>query len=191
MSDKIRFIYVIGPAVGPLKIGIATYLKDRLSSIQTGSHVRLSVLFSIKVPAGLAQRIEQAAHKIICDRRMSGEWFDATKEQAISAVISAKNAAEADLAAIEADIAKKASAEKAKIDKAKAELLAKRIKETVHTDAVLVTRMSVANYEKYHAEIAKTRDAPRLAFVNRMQEGRRRARAEKADAAALGAWLAQ
>jgi T5orf172 domain len=59
---------------GPVKIGRSTEngLRDRLFSIQSGNHVRLSV---IRVLVG-DKDVERALHSLFSHRRMHGEWFE-------------------------------------------------------------------------------------------------------------------
>lgn len=93
MSDSqmkaTRHIYVIGSPSGPFKIGIATNLKGRLSSIQTGSPVKVSVIHVVIVPREDAISVEGHAHKLLHAHRMSGEWFNVSSEDAKGAVIRA------------------------------------------------------------------------------------------------------
>lgn len=86
---KIRHVYVIGTPSGPFKIGVATNLRDRLSSIQTGSHLRMAALHAVVVPASHACAVESHAHKQLKPFWISGEWFNVSVDQAKAAIILA------------------------------------------------------------------------------------------------------
>jgi hypothetical protein len=79
-------VYVIGSDEGPYKIGVAGDLRGRLAGLQTGSHAKVSVLFSVQVPAVDALRIERRAHKALEGDRLSGEWFQTTLDAAVSSI---------------------------------------------------------------------------------------------------------
>jgi hypothetical protein len=82
-------VYVIGSEGGPYKIGIAGDLRVRLSGIQTGSHTKVSVMFSIQVPAVDAPRIERRAHQVLEEFRLLGEWFETSLEHATLTIMEA------------------------------------------------------------------------------------------------------
>lgn len=86
---KVRHIYIIGSQGGPFKIGIATNLRDRLSSIQTGSHVKVAVIWSMPVEGQCASTAEKIVHKTLSDHRLSGEWFDVSSAKAQAAIMRA------------------------------------------------------------------------------------------------------
>lgn len=54
-------VYVIGTPSGPFKIGVATNLKGRLSSIQTGCHLKVSDIYAAIVPKSHAHAVEARA----------------------------------------------------------------------------------------------------------------------------------
>lgn len=58
---------------GPVKIGRSAdrNLRDRMHVIQSGNHVRLSVIRVFEGGAG----VERALHSLFSDGRMHGEWF--------------------------------------------------------------------------------------------------------------------
>lgn len=71
---ELKHVYVIGPADGPYKVGIATDLKRRLASIQTGSAERLAL--HMHTPAiRNAPSIEAGMHGLLKAYRLVGEWF--------------------------------------------------------------------------------------------------------------------
>jgi predicted GIY-YIG superfamily endonuclease len=82
-------IYLIGSDNSAIKIGYASNIKKRLASLQTGSPHELIVLWEF---TGLteteARKIERAAHEALKAKRLKGEWFDVTLDEAIDAVWS-------------------------------------------------------------------------------------------------------
>jgi hypothetical protein len=70
-------IYAIGPKDGGnIKFGQATNVNSRLSSIQTGSPVRLKLHGTVYLPFDT----EFAIHEHLKDHRSHGEWFYPTME---------------------------------------------------------------------------------------------------------------
>lgn len=84
---RTRYIYIIGAREArPLKIGIATNLKARLTSLQIGHWQELVAHHTETVPATLAEPIEKALHKHFSDRHVRGEWFDIDLAEAQAAL---------------------------------------------------------------------------------------------------------
>lgn len=79
-----RYVYVIGIKDGPHKIGVATDLRSRFSSIQTSSPVPLILHKSWEHDDPFA--VEQRAHAILRFFRLKGEWFRVTTKLACQAV---------------------------------------------------------------------------------------------------------
>ncbi|MFI8792665.1 GIY-YIG nuclease family protein [Streptomyces sp. NPDC055105] len=76
-------VYVIGQTGSPVvKIGVTKNLRSRLKGIQTGSPVRLEVLWS--QPAGY--ELEAALHAHFSAKRLEGEWFDFGSSDPVEAV---------------------------------------------------------------------------------------------------------
>lgn len=72
---ELKHVYVIGPADGPYKVGIAADIKRRLTAIQTSSATRVAVhLHSPAIPNAL--NIEARMHGLLSAFRLMGEWFD-------------------------------------------------------------------------------------------------------------------
>lgn len=69
-------VYVIGPEceTPPLKIGVSSYVDERLKTLQIGCPSKLVVLFSLAHE--MAFQIEKRAHTILSRHRTDGEWFD-------------------------------------------------------------------------------------------------------------------
>ena len=78
-------IYVIP---GPIKIGIATRPRNRLSRLRTSSHLPLFLDYAAEVP-GNAKSLEDYVHKILKDCRLSGEWFDISSDDAVAVILGA------------------------------------------------------------------------------------------------------
>lgn len=84
-----RFIYVIGPAVGLQKVGLATDPRSRLATLQTAVPFNLILHAAVRVPFGEAHAVERRAHRLLADVCARNEWFHATPEEAIAAVHAA------------------------------------------------------------------------------------------------------
>jgi hypothetical protein len=80
-----RSIYVIRSAPGPVKVGIATNPRARLSQLRTASAVPLFMDFAAET-SGDARALERRAHAILAGRRLSGEWFEVDSREAVAAV---------------------------------------------------------------------------------------------------------
>jgi hypothetical protein len=73
VGNPSQVVYVIGQPGQPVaKIGTTSNLRARLRVLQTGSPVRLQVLWSC--PGG--RRLEAWLHEIYKHWRLEGEWFD-------------------------------------------------------------------------------------------------------------------
>jgi hypothetical protein len=79
--------YFVGGAEGPVKIGHAKNMRNRLVALQNGSPVRLSVLATAS--GGLTR--ETAYHFQFAEYRLHGEWFE--RVPAIQAEIERLNRA--------------------------------------------------------------------------------------------------
>lgn len=81
-----RSIYVVSISdEGPVKIGIASNMSTRLSGIQTGSPVKLTVSH-LHIVHGDAFALEKAVHASLASRRLHGEWFDVSVHIAVEAI---------------------------------------------------------------------------------------------------------
>lgn len=77
------FIYVIGPKDPPVKIGISNNCEQRLGNLQTGHSERLFIYHQEPVDVALAKTFESIIHKNLNPKRLVGEWFNITVEEAI------------------------------------------------------------------------------------------------------------
>jgi hypothetical protein len=76
------YIYVIGPKEGFQKIGFSQDVEKRLSSIQTGNPEKLIIHHKAEVPDDRARLLERMIHKLNHHKKIKGEWFDLTPEEA-------------------------------------------------------------------------------------------------------------
>jgi hypothetical protein len=81
-----RYIYVIGPAAGPQKIGLAANAKRRVAELQVGSHLTFRLGFCAEVAASEAWHVESYTHWLLREFRVNGEWFNVTVGSASSAI---------------------------------------------------------------------------------------------------------
>ena len=81
-------VYVISAdEEGPCKIGIAKSPENRRKQLQVGNPRQLVVAYQKAVSGPeMAQRVERAAHTILLETRLQGEWFSSSVPEAISAV---------------------------------------------------------------------------------------------------------
>src|SRR4051812_4296962 len=80
-----RAIYVVRSERGPVKVGIATKPRERLSQLRVSSPVPLHLDFAAETD-GDARILERRAHAILAGRRLSGEWFEVDSRNAVAAV---------------------------------------------------------------------------------------------------------
>ena len=81
-------VYVIS-CPDAVKIGFARHPQKRLRGIQTGSHQRLELSYSLECAYGEASSIERRAHTLLKDKRKCGEWFAVNAETAKEAILEA------------------------------------------------------------------------------------------------------
>lgn len=81
-STNITFVYIIchqvdGKFTSPSKIGVSKHPKSRLSSLNSGSPVKLALFHQFGVPdEDCAYGLEKAILLVHKDKRMNGEWLD-------------------------------------------------------------------------------------------------------------------
>lgn len=81
------FIYVIGPANGPYKVGITRNVQRRLEGLQTASPVDLALHHTLEVEDSLVARVaERSAHEALQKHRLRGEWFDCPLSDVVKAI---------------------------------------------------------------------------------------------------------
>lgn len=86
------FAYVIRKSIqGHVKVGVAADPRQRLRDLQTGSSELLELVYTCVVQSNDATRVEHAAHDILEQRRLVGEWFDYTPDVAVAAIAAASH----------------------------------------------------------------------------------------------------
>lgn len=80
------FLYVIGPKTGAQKIGFSKNVQQRLRTLQTASALPLHVHISQPVPEARVRLLEKQLHRELGYRRLSGEWFDLSPDDAVAQV---------------------------------------------------------------------------------------------------------
>lgn len=86
ITEQAAHIYVIGAPNRPVKVGHSQHPDRRLKGLQVSNVDRLSILHSVECRDAEKLFAERYAHALLWPRRISGEWFDVTPEQAITAV---------------------------------------------------------------------------------------------------------
>lgn len=81
-----QLVYVIGPDVGPQKIGIAARPALRRHQLQIGNPSSLVIALQFDPEERSALEVERRTHQILAGHSLRGEWFDVTQEQAVAAV---------------------------------------------------------------------------------------------------------
>lgn len=76
-------------ASGHIKVGIASDPLQRLRELQTGSSEQLEIVYACIVRSNDGNRVELAAHDILWQRRLVGEWFDYPTDVAVAAIAAA------------------------------------------------------------------------------------------------------
>lgn len=79
------FLYAIGPEeLTPVKIGITgSSVKGRLVALQSGTWVNLKIYWAVEmVGSRAAAAMEEAMHTAFASRRIRGEWFAVTANDA-------------------------------------------------------------------------------------------------------------
>ncbi len=81
------FLYVIAASPeGPCKLGRSNDPERRLRQLQTGHSEYLRLYYREAVDASEVSAMERAVHKVIAFKRMKGEWFRITVEDAIAEI---------------------------------------------------------------------------------------------------------
>jgi hypothetical protein len=80
-----KFLYVMQHGDGgPVKVGMAGSVLGRHKNIQCGNPVEVSICAVFM--AGPIGRIEAAAHRMLAEYNIRGEWFDVSVLEAVEAV---------------------------------------------------------------------------------------------------------
>lgn len=78
------YVYVIAAdAAGAVKIGFSKHPEKRLKQLQTGHSGELRLYYHHPLPVENVKLIERAIHDLNRHKRVKGEWFDMSVEDAI------------------------------------------------------------------------------------------------------------
>jgi hypothetical protein len=90
--DDVGVVYVISDTAGNVKIGVSTLrgFLSRLRGLQNGNALKLTPRYRLECPQERAFAIENRTKRLLNDRRIRGEWFKVSWQEAIDAVNSAK-----------------------------------------------------------------------------------------------------
>jgi len=81
---KRAYVYVISAGEMHQKIGITTNINTRVATLQTAHYHQLTLLHFVENEC--AAWIEARCHELLKHRRLRGEWFFMTREEAVSVV---------------------------------------------------------------------------------------------------------
>jgi hypothetical protein len=84
----VSFLYIIAsnPA-GPVKLGLSINPEKRVRQLQTGCSETLILYHAEEVEPGRVKIAEKALHRLLSYKRVRGEWFDLSVEDAIFEVV--------------------------------------------------------------------------------------------------------
>lgn len=79
------YLYVIGNNTNRQKIGISKDVDKRLKNLQTGNPDKLTIHYKIECPTIKdTLKLEKKIHAELSYKRLSGEWFNMTVEEAVN-----------------------------------------------------------------------------------------------------------
>lgn len=79
------YLYVIGNDTNRQKIGISKDVDKRLKNLQTGNPDKLTIHYKIECPTiKHTLKLEKKIHSELSYKRLSGEWFNMTVEEAVN-----------------------------------------------------------------------------------------------------------
>lgn len=82
------FLYVIAARKeGPVKLGLSVHPEKRVRQLQTGSAEQLTIHHVEEVSDERVKLAESALHRLLGHKRLKGEWFNMSVEEAIFEVI--------------------------------------------------------------------------------------------------------
>jgi predicted GIY-YIG superfamily endonuclease len=83
----VSFLYVIAAhKEGPVKLGLSMDPQRRVRQLQTGSAEALFIHHVEEVSDGRVKIAEKALHQMLGHKRLKGEWFNISVEDAIAEV---------------------------------------------------------------------------------------------------------
>lgn len=78
------YIYVIGNDTNRQKIGISRDVEKRLKTLQTGNPDKLKIHYKIECPYEKTRKLEKKIHTELNYKKLKGEWFNMTPDEAIN-----------------------------------------------------------------------------------------------------------
>lgn len=84
--DCYSFIYIIGPRVGPVKVGVSGCAEARFKQLQNKSHEQLILMGKYPVGTRRALAVERYTHWLLREKCIGGEWFDVSCPEAAQAI---------------------------------------------------------------------------------------------------------
>lgn len=82
---SMRTVYVVTSG-GKTKVGITSDLKGRLSTFKNSIPYPVELAWKVELVEVFARKVERAAHALLIEHRLKGEWFSITSAQAIVAI---------------------------------------------------------------------------------------------------------
>lgn len=80
------YLYVIGPEVGPVKVGRSMSPADRVRQLQGQTGKRLFVTGQWPIGQRIGLAAERYAHWLLREKHIGSEWFDISAHEAEAAV---------------------------------------------------------------------------------------------------------
>ena len=78
------YLYVIGNDTDRQKIGFSKDVEKRLKTLQTGNPDKLKIHYKIECPSNKTISLEKKIHTELSYKRLKGEWFDMTPQEAMN-----------------------------------------------------------------------------------------------------------
>jgi len=79
-------VYVVEGALNVCKIGKTIDIRARISALQTGHPIKLTLHLALPMPKSFARQVERETHKALHTSRQTGEWFTVSPSVAIATV---------------------------------------------------------------------------------------------------------
>lgn len=155
-----KHIYIVSAAERYRKIGITSAVRTRVAALRTGCPFPIKLSHSCKVAEHLALAAERLAHGQLKDRRLAGEWFDCSLEQAIAAV-------EFGLAGAGVEVAEAVRREKDLLKGLQVNVgraLSEAVKAVGKPKAEIAEKMGISRVHLYDLLAGKKAITPRMAF---------------------------
>src|SRR3977135_2798313 len=93
---RITVVYVIAGGPDRHKIGVSADVKERLATLSRSLKMKLRLGAIFQAPTWPAWSVESKVHSALASRRITGEWFAVTENEATAAVRNAIAALEVD-----------------------------------------------------------------------------------------------